>query len=146
MPELSRGPASRMRFQCGRADDAQNACGRQRRGWKDRPRLVRSRRTTRKSGSCLREALSRPASPEPEQQALLADQLAQFTPSMNRSIASMLPAIAHVSIHNNPLYWSKDCSGHCRLRAEPMLVQNGGESVFARAMRCFPIVAFEFLT
>jgi hypothetical protein len=75
------------------------------------------------------------------------EQLAQFTPSMNRSIISMLPATEHVSIHNNSLLWSKDCLGHCRFRAKPMLVQNGGESVFARAkIRSFPIVAIEFLT
>ena len=48
------------------------------------------------------------------------EQLAQFTPSMNRSIISMLPATAHVSIHNNSLFWSKDFSWLCRLRAEPM--------------------------
>ena len=42
------------------------------------------------------------------------EQLAQFTPSMNRSIISMLPATEHVSTHNNSLFWSKDCSGHCR--------------------------------
>ena len=32
------------------------------------------------------------------------EQLAQFTPSMNRSIISMLPATEHASIHNNSLF------------------------------------------
>jgi hypothetical protein len=44
------------------------------------------------------------------------EQLAQITPSMNHSIISMLPATEHASIHNISLYWSKDCSGHCRFR------------------------------
>ena len=36
------------------------------------------------------------------------EQLAQFTPSMNRSIISMLPATEHLSIHNKLFFWSKD--------------------------------------
>jgi hypothetical protein len=98
------------------------------------------------SGSCfVRIAPASIAARNP--QAQLEDksdeQLAQFTPSMNRS-SSLCFRQSRMY-----LYIIIRCFGVKTVQAiadsaEPMLVQNGGESVFARAkMRCFPIVAIE---